>query len=655
MAAYTRLGLLALPTGAGPFTAKALLGLPAYGLNIGHFDTWRPGYGGALVLVVVAGTTEHATLYSDPGLTTEIPNPQTLLSLTAEDGTVYGMWAQPVYVAQAVYLSINDSENTGVIRPPLYFLDGQDASRMLVTAASGTRARTVEEALDYSVWAADYGLIGETIGAEGCTATLNAAIGQVAARGGGEVLLPPGRIPFTYLTLPTSVRLRGAAMGGTTLTSTFSGVAITLDGDGAGLRFLTVDGINVVSGSVGVQGVGVVAAVFEEVTVKRFAIGVRFRGLTDSRFGPLWVSNCTTGADLRGDTDPSGDGEGGVVRNVTWAGGGANLCTTCGLALTFFDSETENIVLDGLVIADNLGDGLLISGARNVQITGASYIAAADGVRALKIQDDSNLSLRAINTVDHVSALGGIFAGGTLLFNGTCASVSFERSDFRGVSFDLTVPTETIVLDNCVEDADVTITGDTTKLMRSFLADDRQVSGNTSDAVPTVAWSKTLEPGEVGLFQAEVVAQQQDGIKYGFWWVAAGVVRPGASLAFNLQTVNFTAGSVVTGATSGATARISAVVQSAGSGTLTLGDIDGTFLDGEVITDADGGDAHVDGTISTSNAALDAGGSTDVRTPRTTGTYDAEWTVSGAKIRLVVTGDTGEAVQWVARVRELVS
>jgi hypothetical protein len=65
----------------------------------------------------------------------------------------------------------------------------------------------------------------------------------------------------------------------------------------------------------------------------------------------------------------------------------------------------------------------------------------------------------------------------------------------------------------------------------------------------------------------------------------------GNTLAFNNQTVNFTVGSLLTGATSGATATIKAQVDSGATGTLQLGNITGTFQNGETITDAAGGSA----------------------------------------------------------------
>jgi hypothetical protein len=650
--AVTRLGLFLFPVFGNAIGFKAVEGLPPYGNRLAEFDTWRSGYGGASVLAVREGTTEHAALYSDPGLTTPIANPQVLLSYTDENDTTYGKWAQPVYTPHSVFLTINETAPTGVIRPPLYELDGQDASDMIARSDRGTRDRLIKEIIDQIIFAEDFGIVSDANGAEANTDTLEAAIGAAAAQGGGKIALPAGSVLFTEVNLPQGVVFRGQGRGVTTLRSTFGATAVTLSGDGAGLQDLTLDGVSSATGSVGVYGVGLASVVFDDVLVKRFDKGVLFRGLTNCNWRDLSVSDCVEGVDLRGDTDPTDSGDGGVVRNVRWEGGGVSLCTTAGLKATFFDALTEGITLVGVDIADNLGNGILLNGARNLRIAGPSRIKAGEGVTALRIQDDANLNLRDSNTTDHITLEGVIFDGGALRFNGTCASVLFDECDFRDVSFDCSVPDEAIVLRNCIEDADTTITGDTTKLMRSFSTDSLSVVGNTTDNVPTAAWSLTLEPGQLVFCQARVVAQMQNGTKGGFWWVAAGASRPGATLLFNLQTANFTAGATLTGGTSGATARIIAVTQSAGSGTLTLGDISGTFISGEVLTDDDGGDARADGTISTSNAALDGTGSTDIRTATvlSSAAYDAYFDCSGAKLRLMVVGASSEAVQWTCQV-----
>lgn len=73
---------------------------------------------------------------------------------------------------------------------------------------------------------------------------------------------------------------------------------------------------------------------------------------------------------------------------------------------------------------------------------------------------------------------------------------------------------------------------------------------------------------------------------------AARVVK----LRYRTQTANFTVGSVLTGASSGATATISADSDAGATGTLTLTAVVGTFTDGEIITDAVTGSATADGT-----------------------------------------------------------
>ena len=189
----TSLGVLTLPwKGPTAIAAKSVEDLPAFGFRLPDFDTWRATYGGATVLVVREGTTEHAPLYADPGLTTTLPNPQTLLSMTGEDGTAYGKWAQPVYTYVACYLSINDSDKTGVQRPPLYFVDGTDLSPGMAASTRGTRLRNLEDVIDAEIYAEAFGSLAESNGAEANTAVLEAAIGAAAAQGAGVVRLPAG-------------------------------------------------------------------------------------------------------------------------------------------------------------------------------------------------------------------------------------------------------------------------------------------------------------------------------------------------------------------------------------------------------------------------------------------------------------------------------
>lgn len=634
--------------------AKTAEGLPPFGTRIPDFDTWRPTYGGASVLVIRANTTQHAPLYSDPLLTTPIDNPVVLLSMVDDNGLSYGKWPTPVYTYVPYRFTINETAVSGVQRQPLYDVAGLDISGSNVATRRGQRLQTMRDFLDREIYGQDFGSLASTAGSAAITAAITRAIGAAAAQGGGVVHLPSGDVTVTKLTLPENVVLEGAGIGVTRLISQSAEAIITLTGDRSGLRNLTLDGVNLNTGSIGVYGVGLVGVVLEGVEIKRFHSGLLLRGASYCLWRDLSVTNCVNAAQLRGDTDPSGASLGGEIRAISWVGGAVTLNTTSGIQLWFFDDLVDGVVLDGVLIGGNLDKGLLLNGARNVRVLNSRWEAGA-GITLLLVQDDSNLARAADNTVDHFSIEGTVVDGGKLTFNGSCASVRAIGSDFRGAAFDLTVPQEPILLVDCIEDADVAIGGDTTKLLRVASADEGTVTGYTTDATPITAYSEVIEPGAVGFFQAEVVGQRQDGTEYGIFWVAAGVTRPGSTMDFNLQTVNFTAGATVTGATSGATARIIAVTQAAGSGTLTLGDIEGTFTIGEHITDGDGGDAYVSGALTPSNAALDGGGNTDVRAAALSGatTYDAEFDASGVSIRLRLTGMNTHLVQWTCRIRRL--
>ncbi len=74
-------------------------------------------------------------------------------------------------------------------------------------------------------------------------------------------------------------------------------------------------------------------------------------------------------------------------------------------------------------------------------------------------------------------------------------------------------------------------------------------------------------------------------------------VGPLNTLPFDTQTGNFTTGLTITGGTSGATAVIAAQVDGGASGTLTLDQISGIFLDNEIITDTSTGSATVNRTF----------------------------------------------------------
>ena len=100
-----------------------------------------------------------------------------------------------------------------------------------------------------------------------------------------------------------------------------------------------------------------------------------------------------------------------------------------------------------------------------------------------------------------------------------------------------------------------------------------------------------------------------DGLRYGaFVYTCNGSGEPiyvtTLTLNYKTQTSNFTVGDTITGAASGATALIRIDTDGGATGTLTLDQVSGVFLDGEIITDQGGGSATVNGSLSFATAAL---------------------------------------------------
>tara|TARA_R100000656_G_scaffold61465_1_gene47461 strand:+ start:750 stop:2543 length:1794 start_codon:yes stop_codon:yes gene_type:complete len=79
------------------------------------------------------------------------------------------------------------------------------------------------------------------------------------------------------------------------------------------------------------------------------------------------------------------------------------------------------------------------------------------------------------------------------------------------------------------------------------------------------------------------------GQRYGGYFFVSngnnGIVRISRTIDYGTQTANFTVGARITGATSGATATILEDSDGGATGTLTIGNITGTFQSGEIITD----------------------------------------------------------------------
>jgi hypothetical protein len=86
--------------------------------TVAVFDTWQPGYGQASVLILRAGTSDPADVFTDEALTNPADNPQTLLE-KIDNSISYGRWSVPLYTGQPYELQINSVDRTGIKRVPL--------------------------------------------------------------------------------------------------------------------------------------------------------------------------------------------------------------------------------------------------------------------------------------------------------------------------------------------------------------------------------------------------------------------------------------------------------------------------------------------------------------------------------------------------------
>jgi hypothetical protein len=218
----------------------------------------------------------------------------------------------------------------------------------------------------------------------------------------------------------------------------------------------------------------------------------------------------------------------------------------------------------------------------------------------------------------------------------------FDRVDFEDVDVTITSPLNNVLVLDCTEDSDVTLAGTTSAWQRAQSIDRGASSGVTTGNSPTKTWSVSLDPGQLAYLDAKVVGRQRNGEYHSSFHVVATVYRPGASLAYDTQTGNFTVGNVLTGANSGATGRIIADDDAGATGTLTLQDVVGAFEDDEIITDGATGSATANGTQSTSDAQV-LGRSTTLHRLLAEADLDYDAQSANFTLGLVATGATSNA------------
>lgn len=610
--------------------------------RVHDFETWRQGYGGALVTVYVGGTTTLADVFYDEALSQAAPNPQVLTS----DIGGNGKFAQPLYTAQSYELNIDGSNVTGINRPPLSTLNGIDGSGALVVPTGGLASNTLADLLARVVHATDFGQLSDASASEN-TATLSAAIGVVAGNNGGTVVLPDGTFPFTQLTIPEGVILMGQGEGTTILQSQTGDKVVTISGDLSGLANLSIDGVNNQAGSIGVYSKANDRIVLQDVLIQRFETGIHLRGASSCNWRNLSVYACGVGAKLHGDSDASGAGDGAKIRFIDWQGGKVTDCTGTGIDLSYEDIGVGYITIRNVGFVNNTGKAVRVNGARQCGLRSCWFNGNASN---FEILDDDDTDKRDENTVIGLEINSCEFVEGTMTFADNCEDVVFRNCDLSGIDITLTIPKNPVLAVDCSEDKEVTISGDGTKWARQKTIDHGAASGLTTDATAVKAWSYELKPGEVVYVEAKVVANQINGANRAVYHRAVSAYRPGSDLDFDTQTKEFVTGEVLTGGTSGTTALIQAITDNGADGTLTLRSIDGDFEDNETIAGETDGEAFVNGSITHKDAAL-GGSVNDIRPVyETVAGYDATFVVTGNSIELRVTGAASHTVEWLTDV-----
>lgn len=602
------------------------------------FDKWEPGYGLATVRVLEAGTSVLADIFSDEDLTVSIANPQTLIQTISTDGISYGKFAATVYIGVPYELDINSVDRTGVQRIPITTLDEEDASDAFVTITGGSQEIALADHLARAIDVRDFGEF-KAVGEQGAstatnTATLVSAIGVAGGRGGGFVRVPAGTFAVSEFNVPEGVVVQGESRDGTILKSTQAGIVATVGGDRAGFARVTLDGLSQVALSVGIFAADVAGVILDDVTIKRFELGLRVNGGGFNSWRDLIISDCVNGYQGRGTHDADINAE---LRLNHWRGGKVELCTTIGVDLTRNSNDTIDNIIADVHFDTNTGTAVRVKGALASSFRDCRWSGNTTNLAIL----DEDSSHQTIG----VEIDGGSIDTGAVTLTGLLENVAFRHVRLTDIDVAITTPTNTILIEDCEEDG-VAISGDATYWLRHETGDQGATFGLTTGNTATKAWAITLDAGDHVYLEAKVIGRRINAVAHAYYHIAVSARRPGASLAYDTQTGNFTAGNTLTGATSGATARIQADSDSGSTGILTLLDVVGTFVDNEIITDGSTGSATANGTQSYSDATL-VGSATALRTAQETDSaWDATFVANGPQIEMRVTGNTGHTIEW---------
>lgn len=614
--------------------------------RIQEFDIWRPGYGGAVVNVYLAGTTTLANIFTDEGLTQAAANPVTLQSMLAPDGTRFGKFAAPLYIGQAYQLNIDGIEDTGIVRPAFSSLSGEDASLATVIPENSSYAVTLAAVAGREVNVADYGVFVEGSGGVAATNTATMDLAIAALSDGGYVNVPAGLYKVNSFDVPENVIIRGQGVDATTLESVVGTESFTLVGNGAGFENITLDGNSLSSGSVGVRADNKSGLVFNHVKITRFQTGMYLYGGSGFIWTDLSIINVETAANIFG--------EDAVLQDLIWIGGIVSTATTLGVSMSFVDNICQNINFIGVGFESCTEYAVQINGAQSVTFDGCWWNG---NTKTINILDDTDVLTPATqqnNDAIIVRFNGGRINGGEFEVTGTAQNVVLKDMKLTSIQFIMSTPLDNyVVLENCYEESGVTITGEATRLLRITTSQNGSSFGVTTDNVATKAWSLPLAAGQQVLLEGKVIGKGRNVVQRAHYHISCGAYRAGSQLNYDTQTANFTEGAIVTGASSGASARIQNDSDSGTTGTLTLTDIVGEFIDNEIITDDNGtpGSATVNGVLSHQNATIDSTGNENIRAVfESTAGFGAEFVANGQEVELRVTGAASNTMEWTVHV-----
>lgn len=652
MTAVTKTGAGGVPFSkltSGRYDGKTVATAFQQAILIWQFDLWREGYAGAVVEIFKEGTTTNADVYEDINLSTPADNPQVLLSQTL-NGRTFGKFTTSLYTPDAYYLVINGIESTGVFYSGIRTLAGEVGTEMWVVSDKGGIQRTAGQRAGDTIHVLDFGNFLEVDGSTTeNTTTLTAALGVASAANGGEVILPAGTFKISTINLPANVVLRGQGRNATIIQSEEDDNIVSVTGENAGLMDLCLDGINLEPGSVGLFTRGQDSLRISEVTIKRFEMGLKAQGGADHHYINLFVENCTNCVELRGDADASSTNDGAAFTDLKWDGGAVSESTEYGLRLRYIDLDIRGLTIRDVSFIDNVGTSAMsIEGAESLIFEDCLF-SSGNILRHLQTSDAT------ANNVENIEFRSCEFVGKEIKLGGSCKDVVFDRTVLDStLSINANNPSYPIMFRDSVEATTVTQTGNTDKISRWTSVDNGVFRIQTSSGVSTATvFKRILEPGELVHMEVFATAVQENSAAYGTMKKTAAAYGLPASLPWDGQTGNFTAGLVVTGGTSGAKGRIQSQTDAGVTGSLNLLRVTGTFQNNEALTDTSAGAAVVDGVITYGNATMigpvqiDHFGQSAGAT-----TWDVDVTTSGREVQVKVKGVTTGITDWNVMVRQ---